>query len=85
MSTGRSLAGGGWGVAAAALIVGFFLYSRSVRVNAAWDKLSQAELFAYSGRVPEAQTLLTQITEEGGAPAASTMATRMVVDHFAAA
>lgn len=62
------------GVALAALIVGIFLYGRRTRINAAWDKLSQAELFAYSGRVPEAQTLLTQVAEEGAAPAASTLA-----------
>ena len=62
------------GVAVVALIAGLFLYGRHARTNAAWDKLSQAELYAYSGRVPEAQTLLTQITEEGGAKAASTLA-----------
>ena len=62
------------GVAAVALIAGLFLYGRHARINAAWDKLSQAELYAYSGRVPEAQTLLTQIVDEGGAKAASTLA-----------
>ncbi|MFI5350655.1 MAG: tol-pal system YbgF family protein [Elusimicrobiota bacterium] len=62
------------GAAAVALVAGLFLYARSARINAAWDKLSQAELYAYSGRVPEAQTLLTQVAEEGGARAASTLA-----------
>lgn len=55
------------GVAAAALIAGLFLYARQSRINAAWDKLSQAELFAYSGRVPEAQALLTQVGQDTGA------------------
>ena len=58
-------------VAAAALILGFFLYARQSRINAAWDKLSQAELFAYSGRIPEAQALLTQVAAEGGASKAA--------------
>ena len=62
------------GIAAAALIAGLFLYGRRSRINPAWDKLSQAELYAYSGRVPEAQTMLNQIVEEGGARAASSLA-----------
>ncbi|HEX4047420.1 MAG TPA: tetratricopeptide repeat protein [Elusimicrobiota bacterium] len=67
----------GWtalGVAAAGLILGLFLYGRNQRIDAAWDKLSQAELYAYSGRVPEAQTRLGQVVDEGGAPAATTLA-----------
>lgn len=67
----------GWtlgAVAAVALIGGLFLYSRRARIDAAWDKLSQAELDAYSGRVPDAQTLLNQVVEEGGSPAATTLA-----------
>src|SRR4051812_11408174 len=55
------------GVAAVAVIAGFFLYSRQARMNAAWDKLAQAELFAYSGRVPEAQTLLAAVGQDAGA------------------
>jgi predicted negative regulator of RcsB-dependent stress response len=62
------------GVAVAALIVGLFLYGRQARANAAWDKLAQAELYAYSGRLPEAQALLTQVVSEGGSRAASTLA-----------
>jgi len=62
------------GVAVVALIAGLFLYGRHARTNTAWDKLSQAELYAYSGRVPEAQTLLTQVVDEGGARAATTLA-----------
>ena len=53
--------------AAVVLIAGLFLYSRQARVNAAWDKLSQAELFAYSGRAPEAQALLGQVGADSGA------------------
>ena len=70
------------GVAAAALLAGVFLYGRHTRINAAWDKLSQAELFAYSGRVPEAQTLLTEVAEKGGAPAASTLAYMLQGDLY---
>src|SRR5665213_1945722 len=55
------------GIAAVALIAGLFLYARQSRINAAWDKLSQAELFAYSGRVPDAQALLTQVAADPGA------------------
>jgi tetratricopeptide (TPR) repeat protein len=68
------------GVAVAALILGLFLYGRRARVNAAWDKLAQAELYAYSGRVPEAQTLLTQVSEEGAARSASTLAAMLQGD-----
>jgi tetratricopeptide (TPR) repeat protein len=71
------------GVALLALIVGLFLYNRHTRLNEAWDKLSQAELFAYSGRVPEAQTLLTEVAEGGGAPAAATLASMLQGDlHY---
>lgn len=71
-------------VAILGLIMGLFLYSRQSRINAAWDKLSQAELFAYSGRVPEAQTLLTQVAEDGGAArAAAALALMMQGDlHY---
>jgi tetratricopeptide (TPR) repeat protein len=71
------------GVAAVALVVGLFLYGRNSRINTAWDKLSQAELYAYSGRVPEAQTILNQVVAEGGAPAASTLADMLQGDlHY---
>src|SRR6185312_16076270 len=55
------------GVAVVALVAGLFLYSRQARINAAWDKLAQAELYAYSGRVPEAQTMLAEVGQDGGA------------------
>lgn len=55
------------GIAGAALLAGLFLYARQGRIDAAWDKLSQAELFAYSGRVPEAQTLLTEVSQDPSA------------------
>ena len=79
----REVAWTAGGVAAAALIVGLFLYGRHARMNEAWDKLSQAELYAYSGRIPEAQTLLTQVAEERGARAASTLAYMLLGDlHY---
>jgi predicted negative regulator of RcsB-dependent stress response len=61
------------GVAAVALILGVFLYGRRERINGAWDKLAQAELFAYSGRVPDAQKVLTQISEESASPESSAL------------
>ena len=71
------------GVAAAALILGLFLYERNAHINSAWDKLSQAELYAYSGRVPEAQTLLNQLTEEGSAHSAAALAAMLQGDlHY---
>lgn len=72
------------GVAVAALVGGLFLYSRQARIDAAWDKLSQAELFAYSGRVPEAQTLLTQVgADPGSSRSAAAFADMMAGDlHF---
>ncbi len=74
------------GVAAAALILGLFLYGRRARINGAWDKLSQAELYAYSGRVPEAQTLLAQVSEDGAASSAATLADMLQGDlHYSRA
>jgi TolA-binding protein len=71
------------GVAVAALVVGLFLYQRRAAVNSAWDKLSQAELYAYSGRAQDAQSLLTQVATEGGSPAASALAHMLDGDlHF---
>jgi hypothetical protein len=62
------------GLAAVALLGGLFLYQRRAAVNAAWDKLSQAELYAYSGRPQDAQALLTQVATEGASPAAAALA-----------
>jgi TolA-binding protein len=71
------------GVAAAALILGLFLYQRSARINGAWDKLAQAELYAYSGRVPEAQTMLDQIADQGAARPAAALASMLLGDlHY---
>ena len=56
------------------LLAGLFLYGRHSRQNAAWDKLSLAELYAYSGKPEQAQTLLTQLAEEGASPAAASLA-----------
>ena len=57
-----------------ALVAALFLYGRHSRQNAAWDKLSLAELYAYSGKPEQAQTLLTQLAEEGANPAAASLA-----------
>ena len=57
-----------------ALLTGLYLYGRHSRQNAAWDKLSMAELYAYSGKPDQAQSLLTQVAEEGGSPAAASLA-----------
>ena len=71
------------GVVAAALLIGLFLYARHARINDAWDKLSQAELYAYSGRLTEAQNLLTDVSEKSASPAASTLAALLQGDlHY---
>lgn len=57
-----------------ALGAGLFLYGKHARQNAAWDKLALAELYAYSGKTEQAQTLLTQLAEEGANPAATSLA-----------
>lgn len=70
------------GAAAAVLILALFLYQRRANVNAAWDKLSQAELYAYSGRPQDAQELLTQ-AEAGASPAAAALARMLEGDlHY---
>jgi tetratricopeptide (TPR) repeat protein len=61
-------------VAAVALIAGLVVYQRRAHANAAWDKLSLAEQYTYSGRPQEAQTLLAQVPVEGGSPAATALA-----------
>lgn len=61
-------------VAAAAVLLGLFLYSRHARRTEAWDKLSQAELYAYSGRPAEAQSLIQQVSDAGGSGPASALA-----------
>lgn len=67
---------------AAVLLLGLFLYSRRAANNAAWDKLSQAEIYAYSGRPQEAQKLLEEVAA-GSSQAAAAMARLMEGDmHF---
>ncbi len=61
-------------VGVAAVLLGLFLYSRQARKNEAWDKLSQAEIYAYSGRPTESAAVIKQITESNGSPAASSLA-----------
>jgi tetratricopeptide (TPR) repeat protein len=70
----REAAMGAGAVAVVAVIAGMFLYGRRQRINASWDKLAQAELMAYSGRVPDAQTLLTQVGDEAAAPESAALA-----------
>jgi tetratricopeptide (TPR) repeat protein len=63
----------GWTLGAAAVLAvvgGLFLYGRNARRNAAWDRLSQAELLAYSGRPNEAMGLLSNMAQAGGSPTA---------------
>lgn len=60
-------------VAAVALVAGLILYQRRVSIENAWDKLSQAELYAYSGRPQEAQALLNEAAA-GASPAAAALA-----------
>ena len=62
------------GVAAVALLGGLLLYSRQAKAASAWDKLSRAEAAAYSGRPQDAQTLLAEVSSEGGSRGASTLA-----------
>ncbi|MEK7381998.1 MAG: tetratricopeptide repeat protein [Elusimicrobiota bacterium] len=56
------------------LVAALFLYGRHSRQNAAWDKLALAELYAYSGKLEQAQALLSQLAEEGANPAAASLA-----------
>jgi tetratricopeptide (TPR) repeat protein len=73
MANRRQAAYGAGAIAAVALIVGFFIYQRNASIDAAWDKLSQAELYAYSGRAAESLPLLNEAAS-GASPAASAMA-----------
>lgn len=70
----REAAWGAGGAAAAIILGALFFYGRQARADAAWDKLSQAELYAYSGRPQEAETLASQVAEERGSAAASALA-----------
>lgn len=76
----KELAVGAGAAAAALLLLGLFLYSKRARESAAWDKLSQAELLAYSGRPQEAQTLLGELAESGAGPAVTGLARIMEGD-----
>jgi tetratricopeptide (TPR) repeat protein len=63
----------GWtlaGAALAGLLFAAVVYGRRARADAAWDKLSQAELLAYSGRPQAAEDILQQLDQAGGSPAA---------------
>lgn len=51
--------------------IGFVLYSRSLRENAAWETLSMAEAYAYYGKGAEAQAELQKLANEGANPTAA--------------
>lgn len=70
----REVARTAGGAAVLGLALGLFLYGRHSRRNAAWDALSLAELYAYSGKSQEAQTLLARVTEGDASPAAASLA-----------
>lgn len=61
-------------IAVAAVVLGLFLYSRAARKSEAWDKLSQAETYAYSGHPAESSAMIKQVVDSGGSPAASSLA-----------
>lgn len=52
------------GVAAVLLFGGLFLYSRTARENAAWDKLSVTQALAYSGNPEGSATQAAQLAVE---------------------
>lgn len=68
------------GVVVGALLLGLFLYSRQARANEAWDKLSQAEIYAYSGRPADSETVIKQVTDGNGSAAASALADMLAGD-----
>lgn len=62
------------GAAVLGLLIGFFVYSRNVNENEAWDKLSMAEAYSYSGRPKEAADALSELTSQSASPAAAGLA-----------
>lgn len=70
----REAAWAAGGIVAATALLALFLYQRQARADNAWDKLSQAELYAYSGRPQEAQSLIAAVATERGSAAATTLA-----------
>lgn len=62
------------GAAVAALVLGLLVYQRRLRINDAWDKLSQAEIYAYSGRPQDAQNLIAQVADAGASPTVAALA-----------
>lgn len=55
-------------------LIGLILYSRAARANAAWDKLSLSELYAYMGRPQEAEATADLAVSEGGSAGAAALA-----------
>ena len=64
----------------AGVLAGIFLYARQARANEAWDKLSQAEIYAYAGRPAEAENAIKQVTDGNGSAAASALADMLAGD-----
>lgn len=52
-------------VVAVAALASIIVYGRHARQNAAWEKLSEAEILAYSGRGDQADSLLADVGGEG--------------------
>lgn len=67
------------GAAAAALALGLIVYSRHTKNMGAWDKLSQAEVYAYSGRGADAQAAIAEAAG-GTSPGAAALAHMLAGD-----
>ena len=76
----REVALGAAGVAAAAVLISLFFYSRVSRENEAWDKLAMAEAYSYYGRAPEAATALAELSAQNANPTAAGLAGLMEGD-----
>lgn len=62
------------GAAVLGLLAGFYVYSRNANENEAWDKLSMAEAYSYSGHPKEAADTLADLTARSASPAAAGLA-----------
>jgi len=70
----KELAMGAAAVAVVGILIGFFVYSRNVNETEAWDKLSMAEAYAYSGHPKEAADTLAELASQNASPAAAGLA-----------
>lgn len=62
------------GAAVLGLLIGFYVYSRAANENEAWDKLSMAEAYAYSGHPKEAADTLAELTSNSASRSAAGLA-----------